>query len=128
MKFKFNPVYFVFTIILFITEVLIGAYLTDAIIRPYGGDYLVVILIYCFIKSFFNWPVLPVAVGTLLFAYLIEVSQYYHLIALLGLGNSDSAKLIMGYSFEWIDMLAYTLGVITIIIIEAMAGNLKKVM
>jgi hypothetical protein len=127
MKFKFHLVYFILAVVLFITEVLIGAYMKDAIIRPYGGDFLVVILIYCFVKSFFNWPVLPAAIGTLLFSYLIELTQYYHLIARLGLANSNSAKLIMGYSFEWGDMLAYTLGIIVVVIIEAMAGNLKRI-
>jgi len=116
--FRFHKWYFGFALLLFITEILIAAYMHDAIIRPYGGDFLVVILIYCTVKSFFNTPVLPTAIGVLLFAYLIEVSQYYHLVYLLGLGNNKLACIIMGTGFSWMDMLSYTLGIGLVVLIE----------
>jgi hypothetical protein len=106
------------TLILFITEYLIGKYLHDSIIRPFGGDFLVVILIYCFVKVFLNKPFLPVAVATLLFAYVVEVSQYFHLIKLLGLQHSTIAALLLGTSFSWTDMFCYTLGIALVIGIE----------
>lgn len=52
--FKFNKTYFVFAIFIFFIEVLISLYLHDKIVRPYVGDFLVVILIYCFIKAFID--------------------------------------------------------------------------
>ncbi|QKJ29745.1 DUF2809 domain-containing protein [Mucilaginibacter mali] len=118
MKLKFSVRYFILTILLFLTEVFIGMYVDDAIIRPYGGDFLVVILIYCFVKSFLDTPVIQTAIGVLLFSYLIEVSQYFHLVDLIGLGNSRIAVVMMGNYFAWTDMLAYTLGIVTVIIIE----------
>jgi hypothetical protein len=48
----FNKTYSLLALTFFTTEVLIGTYMHDAIIRPYGGDFLVVILIYCIVKSF----------------------------------------------------------------------------
>jgi hypothetical protein len=125
----FHKWYFGFALLLFITEVLIAAYMHDAIIRPYGGDFLVVILIYCTVKSFFNTPVLPAAIGVLLFAYLIEVSQYHHLVYLLGLGNNKMARIIMGTGFSWVDMLCYTLGIGLVVLIEkiTLGTNLQKV-
>ena len=110
--------YLAATIILFITEVLIARYTHDAIIRPFGGDYLVVILIYCFVKSFANTPVLPTALYVLLFSYLVEISQYFHLVRWLGLEKSKLACTIMGTSFSFTDLLCYTLGILTVIIIE----------
>ena len=74
---KFNPRYFLFTLILFVVEVLIAIYAHDPIIRPYVGDVLVVMLIYCFIKSFFKTPVVSTAIGVLIFSYVIEVLQYF---------------------------------------------------
>lgn len=118
MKLKFSVRYFILTILLFLTEVFIGMYVDDAIIRPYGGDFLVVILIYCFVKSFLDTPVIQTAIGVLLFSYVIEVSQYFHLVDLIGLGNSRIAVVMMGNYFAWTDMLAYTLGIVTVIIIE----------
>ncbi|MGB8192563.1 MAG: DUF2809 domain-containing protein [Chitinophagaceae bacterium] len=120
----FNKKYFVFAIIFFVTEVLIALYVNDAIIRPYVGDYLVVMLIYCAVKTFIRVSPLKVAIGVLLFAYLIEVLQYFHIVDILGLQNNTIARTVIGYGFNWIDMLAYTLGVITIVILERL--RIKK--
>jgi hypothetical protein len=45
-KLHFHPYYFIATVLLFLIEVLIAIYVDDAIIRPHGGDYLVVILLF----------------------------------------------------------------------------------
>lgn len=70
-----SPSYLRATLFLFLIEVLIALYAHDRIIRPYIGDLLVVILIYCFVKSFLNTPVWPTAIGVLIFSYTIEVLQ-----------------------------------------------------
>ena len=115
---RFHRGYFLLAVILFIVEVLIALFLNDRIIRPYVGDVLVVILIYCFIRSFLSTPVLPTAIATLIFAYLIEVLQYIRIVSRLGLEQNTLARTVMGTSFEWIDMLAYTLGIIIVLAVE----------
>ena len=125
MSLQFNKLYFVLFLLLLAAEFFIGIYLHDAIIRPYGGDFLVVMLLYCFVKSFCRINVLPAAIGVLIFAYAIEVSQYFHLVNLLGWGNSKTARMIMGTSFAWTDIWAYTLGICCVLIIEKTAGNRK---
>ncbi len=125
--FQFNKRYFALTILLFITEVVIAAYAHDSLIRPYGGDFLVVILIYCFVKSFVNTPVIITALCVLLFAYTVEVSQYFKLVVHLGLKDSKLANILLGNSFSFTDILAYTLGILLVIIIEKMiAANRAK--
>lgn len=116
--FKFNPYYFALMIILFLIEILIALFVHDQFIRPYIGDFLVVILIYCFVKSFFNTPVLPTALGVLLFAYSVEVLQYFRIVEVLGLQHSRAARIIIGSAFEWQDMLAYTAGIVAVILLE----------
>ncbi len=118
MKFKFNSGYFVSFIILLITEILIALYVNDQIIRPYIGDLLVVILIYCFIKSFFATPVIRTAIAVLLFAFTVETLQYFNLVEKLGLQNSKAARIVIGSAFEWMDMLAYLAGSVLIILVE----------
>jgi hypothetical protein len=115
---RFNKRYFLFTIILLITEILIALFLHDKFVRPYVGDFLVVILIYCFLKTFLYISVIKLAVAVLMFAYFVEMLQYFNLINYIGLQNSRLAKIILGSAFEWSDMLAYTLGVILIVLIE----------
>jgi hypothetical protein len=115
---RFDKSYFALTMLLFATEAFIGAYLHDKLIRPFGGDLLVVILIYCFVKSFFDTPWLKTAIATLLFAYLVEVSQYFNLLGHLGLQRSKMATILLGHSFSWGDMLCYTLGIAVVVAIE----------
>ena len=118
MKFHFSSLYFILTILLFVTEVLIAAYLHDDFIRPYAGDFLVVILIYCFVRSFIQAPVVPVALAVLAFSYLMETLQYFNLVKLLGLEHSRIANIVIGNYFTWVDIIAYTLGIAFTIFIE----------
>jgi hypothetical protein len=113
-----SPRYLLITLLLFLTEVLIALYAHDRIIRPYIGDLLVVILIYCFVKSFLNTPVWPTAIGVLIFSYTIEVLQYFDLVSLLGLHDSRIARIVIGTSFAWADLLAYTVGIVILLFFE----------
>lgn len=115
-RFHFHPYYFLATVLLLLIEVLIAIYVDDNFIRPYGGDYLVVILLFCFVKTFLKIPTLWTAAGVLLFAYLIETLQYFDLVGKLGLKHSRIAHILIGNSFAWMDILAYTLGILTIVI------------
>jgi len=118
MKLHFSPGYFALTVLIFVTEVFIAAFLHDEFIRPYAGDFLVVILLYCFVRSFVQAPVVPVALGVLLFSYLIETLQYFNLVKLLGLEHSRIANIVIGNYFTWVDIIAYTLGIGFVILIE----------
>ncbi len=114
------------TILLFITEVLIALYVHDDIVRPYIGDLLVVILIYCFVKSFFNFPVFLTAMSVLLFSFLIEFLQYCNIIEKLGLQHLKLAKTVLGNSFAWIDIAAYIGGIAIVLLLEKILN--KKAM
>ena len=120
--FRFNPRFFCFTLVLFVIEVLIAIYVHDNFVRPYVGDYLVVMLLYCGVRTFINASPLKIALAVLLFAYFIELMQYFHLVDRLGLAGNTMAKTVIGYGFEWLDLLAYTLGVISILLLEHFFG------
>ncbi len=121
--FRFNSRFFLLTLFLFVIEVLIALYVHDNFVRPYFGDYLVVMLIYCAVRTFINASPLKIAIAVLLFAYLIELLQYFHLVDRLGLADNLLARTVIGYGFEWLDLLAYTLGVITILLLEYFFGS-----
>jgi hypothetical protein len=117
-RFRFSGGYVVCTLLLAGVEIFIGARMHDRIIRPYGGDYLVVILLYCFFRSFWAVPIVVTAVSVLVFSYAVEVSQYFHLADRLGLTGPSLARTLLGTSFTWTDMLVYTLGILTVLAIE----------
>jgi hypothetical protein len=104
-------------------EIFIAERMHDAIIRPYGGDYLCVILLYCLIRSFWRLPPLPLALAVLIFAYCVEVSQYFHLADRLGFSKPSFIRMLMGYGFSWWDMVCYSLGIGTVLIVERLTNK-----
>ena len=122
-RLRFNRKYFVVAVVIFFIEVLIAVFVHDRFIRPYVGDVLVVILIYCFVKSFLDLPVLPTALAVLLFSFTIETLQYFEIVNRLGLQDSKIASTVIGNSFAWIDVLAYIIGIILVICFEFGRGK-----
>lgn len=117
-KLKFNKYYLFLTIVLFLIELSIALYIKDNFIRPFGGDVLVVILIYCFLKIFLNERPLKVALIVLAFSFVVEILQYFNVVKLLGLQNNKIASVIIGTSFSWLDLVAYIFGFLIILTME----------
>lgn len=115
---RFHKTFFLLTVLLFLVEIVIAFFVHDKFVRPYVGDFLVVIFLYCFFRSFFKTPYGRIALLVLLFSYAIEVSQYFHLIRRLGWQHSRLAILILGNGFAWGDLVAYTLGILLVVGIE----------
>lgn len=124
--FTFRKKFLVLAVSLFTIEVLIALYAHDRIIRPYVGDYLVVMLLYCAIRTFIDASVVKTAIAVLLFSYMVEVLQYFHVVALLGLAHNRLARVIIGTSFGWTDLLAYTLGIATVLLLETIGRRIAE--
>ena len=116
--FCFNPKYLLLTIIIFFIELAIALFVKDTVIRPFVGDVLVVVLIYCFFSIFLNFDHWKIAFGVLIFACCIEILQYFDYVKLLGLENNRILSVAMGRTFEWTDFLAYFTGFLVIILGE----------
>lgn len=114
----FNKKYFGFTLLIFLIEILIALFVNDNFVRPYLGDVLVVILIYCFIKSFLKLPVLNVAAFVLIFSFTVEFLQFFDIVEKLHLEKSKIARTVIGTSFSWIDLLTYIAGFTIVLLIE----------
>jgi hypothetical protein len=125
--FKINTGYLTQSLLLFCIEVLIALFIHDKFIRPLGGDFLVVILLYCLLRGTTTFDVLTAAISVLIFAYLIEFLQFLQLVKWLGLENNLVARNVIGTSFSWADIIAYTLGVLFVIVIEKRAVRLRKI-
>lgn len=124
--FRFHAGYFLLSILLLGIEIFIGVCMQDPVIRPYGGDFLVVILLYCLVRSFLNAPVMLTAVSVLLFSYVVEISQYFRLADHLGLKGHSLGRILLGSYFSWTDMLVYTLGIICVTGLERTIGGDRK--
>lgn len=115
--------YLIASVVLFVIEVLIALFVNDQFVRPYVGDYLVEIWLYCLVRTLFTVSVKRAAIGCLLFAYLIETLQYCKLVQVLHLQQYKWARIIIGTYFTWTDIVAYTLGIGTVLLAERLLGG-----
>ena len=114
---KFNKIYFTLFLILFITEILIAKYATG-FLRHTIGDYFAVIFVYTFIKSFFKISIEKAVLITFAISFIIEFLQLSDLQNHFPKEYSEIFKIVLGTSFSFGDLVAYTLGIITIVLVE----------
>lgn len=85
----------------------------------YFGDYLwAMLLFFVFALMLQNKSTVQTAIITLLFAYGIEISQLFHPAWLETLRSFKVFALILGYTFLWSDIAAYTLGIFSGALVE----------
>jgi hypothetical protein len=121
---RFHFRYFLLAAGLLALEIGIARFAHDRFVRPYVGDFLATILLYCLLKCVWPAPAGRVAAVALLVSYAIEVAQLAHLLSWLGWQQS-AARLVLGSQFEWGDMLAYTLGAALVLGLERTRGRHK---
>lgn len=121
-----RAVYAVSFAVILIIEILIALFVRDSFIRPYGGDILVTILICCFMRMIFldKIPLLPLWV--FLFAVLVEVLQYFDIVALLGLGDIKFFVVLIGNSFSFVDIICYAVGCVLFYLREKFLISVKE--
>jgi hypothetical protein len=115
---KLKIKYLIISIILLIVELLIAIFVNDNFIRPIFGDYLAAILLFCILATFLKLSKSKIAILALLISYFIEGLQFIHILQLLNLEQYTLLKIIFGTSFSWTDMFAYTMGILTILLIH----------
>jgi hypothetical protein len=110
MKSRF--VYVATSVVLFmVCYVIVLSFDGQPFIRGFLGDVIIITLMYTVIKSFFTkLNSIKLCISLLLFAYAVETMQYFRLVELLGLGNYKLARIVIGTSFDAMDLLAYTIG------------------
>ena len=106
--------------LLLAAEVLIGLFVRDAWLRPYGGDVLATIFVYCLLRGLMGGTAGRPLLLALLISYGIELGQYLQLVEHLGLGRYQLVRVVLGSTFAWSDMLAYTIGAAIVWIAEAL--------
>jgi len=126
MKLQFNKNYLVLAHSLFLAELAIAFIIKTGFIRYTFGDYLVVILLYAILRGCTTLSVRASACIVLFIAFGIELLQLTPFLTYFNLQHSFTASLIFGNTFHLTDMLAYTLGIITVLIIEKHYGKIKN--
>ena len=115
---KLRLIYGICAALLLLTEVCIGRFVHDAFIRPYFGDVLVGILIWCVIRVILpRRPAYlsPIVLG---FCFLTEFVQLLHPADLLPAASSPLLRILLGNTFSVTDLVCYTCGLFPLFWVE----------
>lgn len=109
-RFQINPAYFIGFCALLGVEVAISLFVRDQVIRPYLGDVLVVVLLYCLIRAICRDAPRLLPLWVFLFAALVELCQLFYIVERLHLGQYKVLSTILGSTFDVVDLLCYATG------------------
>lgn len=87
--------------------------LLPQIITNYGGDVLWALMV--FLMFGFLFPKIKtsnIALLSITFSYLIEISQLYHAPWIDAIRQTTLGGLVLGFGFLWSDLLCYLIGII----------------
>lgn len=104
--------YLIVLFLLLAVEVCIALFVHDQYLRPYGGDIIVVWVIYCMVQTILGGKNnhYITALCVLVFAYIVEFLQKMNIVEVLGLGNSRFLRILIGTTFSVSDLVCYTIG------------------
>lgn len=111
----FDKKFFLLFLILFGLETFIALYIHDQLVRPFLGDFLVIILVFSLFGTFTQGSVTALTLSALTFCYLVEYGQYHHILHQFELDQYRWLRIAFGTSFDMRDLLAYTLGAVAIL-------------
>ena len=103
-------IYFGAFVIVLLIEVCIALWVNDSFVRPYLGDVLAVMAVYFLVRVFMPTGVKWLLLYVFLFAVCVEISQYFHLVHILGLENNRVVSILLGGVFDVTDILSYGIG------------------
>ena len=108
------------TILVLMVEVAIALFFHDRIIRPYFGDSLAVVLVYCGVRAVTPLGVRAATAVALAIAFAVEFGQWLDYVDRLGLGHVRWARIVLGTGFDPQDLIAYFLGAAAILLVESL--------
>jgi len=102
----------------FAVEVLIALFVRDAVVRPYVGDVLAVVLVYLGLRAVTPLKVMPAVMLALAIAVMVELGQLFHLLEALGLAHDRLARVVLGGVFDLKDLACYGTGAACVLVAE----------
>jgi hypothetical protein len=112
---KRNRIIYCITVLLTIISGLLSRHLSSFFpiwINAYLGDALWALMVYQIFAIILNSrSIKTVAIYSIIFCYLIEITQLYHAPWIDSIRSTTLGGLVLGYGFLWSDILAYSIGV-----------------
>lgn len=106
-------------LLVLLTEIYIAVFVHDAFVRPFAGDVLVVILLYFFVRAIRPRQSGFLPIYLFFFSAAVEFGQFFHLVELLGLEDFLLARIVIGSTFDWMDIVCYFWGMAFLLLWQA---------
>lgn len=120
--------YIIILILLIAVEVIIALTQHGNWLRYYGGDVIVVWAVYCLVQAIIGGKNPYIThIGVMLFAFLVEFLQYIHIVDIIGLGDIEFFRTLIGTSFAAEDLFCYALGTVIGIAGSFIYSQVKKI-
>ena len=103
-------------------EICIAIYAKDGFIRYYLGDVLAAAMLYAFGRAAFRLPPKILALAVFTLSLVIEISQYFKVLEILGVQNY-ALWIIFGGTFDWTDIICYAIGCVLAYASENFIGS-----
>ncbi len=113
---KINKIYTLAFFIFLIIEIIIALFVRDSFIRPYMGDVLVIVLVYCFVRIFYCGKTTLLPFYVFIFAVFVELAQFFNVAGLLNLRKDSLVGTVIGTVFDFHDIICYLVGCIILFI------------
>jgi Protein of unknown function (DUF2809) len=115
---RFSSRYAIAFAVLLLVETLIALFVQDSFVRPYLGDSLAVVALYCLLLAFLAISRRGALVGAFVFACCLEVGQALRLVERLGLSDNRVMRVVLGTHYSTLDLVAYAGGVVLVLVLE----------
>jgi len=109
MKVLFKKRYFIPFLLVLVCEIAIAIFYIHRFVRGFLGDVLIIPLLYFLLRTFLTITHKSTIYVVLGFAFIVETLQLFNLAEILNI-RSELLKIIVGNTFDWKDLLAYTIG------------------
>lgn len=115
---RFSTRYATAFVLLLLVETAIALWVHDSFVRPYLGDSLAIVALYCLVRSVFAVSQRTALVGTFVFACCLELGQSVQLVDRLGVGDNHVMRVVLGTVYSPYDLVAYAAGVLLVLVLE----------
>lgn len=96
-------------------------------VNLYFGDFLWAFMIFfIFAIILRDKSTLGIIAFSLIYCYLIEISQVYHSTWIDNIRRTTVGHLILGRGFLWSDLISYTIGILAASVIDRYFQNIQK--
>ena len=118
--------YFIIFSALTVLIILIAVYIDDGFIRPYFGDTLAAAAVYFFACTVLKKIPELLALYVFIFTVIVELMQFFNVLALIGLSENKAFSVITGSTFDFADILCYFAGCLAGDLLRRLSMSRKK--